>query len=205
MRDEQNQELVNSNSFIYNFGNAINNQERIIRDNMKIQETINSPNKKCQFQVLQEVSNSTTYQHNIYCQVANKSLKNYHSKMENQMHTKYKIHKYPFKVSDLVKIQIAKIDHGPSDCCALLCKIFLLLPNNMYHLTCHFGVLKNVFLASKVLPLRLKEFSELDTLASNKECNCRGDCLIARCFCKKANILYESGCYPKNSKCKHKA
>ncbi|RIB03108.1 hypothetical protein C2G38_2123792 [Gigaspora rosea] len=94
----------------------------------------------------------------------------------------------------------------------------------MYRLTCHFGVLKNVFPASEVLPLGLKEFSELDdpltntvvsiveaarlqsnTLASNKGCNCRGDCLIARYFCKKANVLCRSGYHPKNSKCKHKA
>ncbi|RIB10706.1 hypothetical protein C2G38_2105409, partial [Gigaspora rosea] len=92
------------------------------------------------------------------------------------------------------------------------------IPNDIYRLTCRFGVLKNVFPASEVLHLGLKEFSELDdpltntvvsiveatrhqsnTLASNKGCNCRGDCLTARCFCKKANVLCGSGCHPKNS------
>ncbi|CAG8757298.1 5530_t:CDS:2, partial [Cetraspora pellucida] len=120
-------------------------------------------NKKCHYQALQDISNNPKYQHNIYRQIANKNLVNYHSKMKNQMHTKYNIYEHIYKVSDL-----------------------------------------NAFLAGEVLPLGLKEFPELDnlstdttiriieaarlqsiSLASNKGCNCRGDCLTARCLCRK--------------------
>ncbi|CAG8609580.1 10288_t:CDS:1, partial [Dentiscutata heterogama] len=80
------------------------------------------------------------------------------------------------------------------------------------------------FSASEVLPLGPREFSELDnhptyknvsivktarlqsnTFASNKSCNCRGNCLMAKCFCKKANVLCRSRCHSKNSKCKNRA
>ncbi|KAF0361281.1 retrotransposon nucleocapsid protein [Gigaspora margarita] len=129
-----------------------------------------------------------------------------------------------YEVGDLVKIQVAKIDRGPGDRCALPCKVFAVLPRKMYRLVCRFGVLDQTFSAGVVLPLGPKEYPELDnpqtnttvsmieaarlqsnTLASNKVYNCRGDCLTARCICKKANIVCGSGCHPKNSKCKHRA
>ncbi|CAG8603276.1 9673_t:CDS:2, partial [Cetraspora pellucida] len=182
------------------------------------------PSKKRHYQTLQDISNNPKYQHNIYRQIANKNLVDYRSKMKNQMHARYNIHECIYKVGDLVKIQIAKIDRGPGDRCALLCKVFSVLPNNMYNLICRFGILKNAFLASEVLPLGPKEFPELDnpptdttisiieaarlqsiSLASNKGCNCRDDCLTARCLCRKVNTLCGSGCHTKNSKCKHRA
>ncbi|CAG8807587.1 5783_t:CDS:1, partial [Gigaspora rosea] len=88
--------------------------------------------------------------------------------MENQMHTRYKINEYIYKVGNLVKIQIAKIDRGPGDRCALFCKIFTVLPNNRYHVICRFGVLKNAFPASEVVSLGPKEFPELDDPPINK-------------------------------------
>ncbi|CAG8518247.1 16666_t:CDS:2 [Gigaspora margarita] len=107
------------------------------------------PNKRHQFHALQDMSNDPTYQHNSYHQVANKNLEDY--------------------FGDLVKIQIAKIDHGPSDYCVLSCKIFTVLPNNRYHIIYRFGVLKNAFPAGGVVPLGPKEFSELDNLLINKQ------------------------------------
>ncbi|CAG8728784.1 19830_t:CDS:1, partial [Gigaspora rosea] len=101
---------------------------------------------------------------------------------------------------------------------------FLVLPNNMYRLVCRFGILERTFPAGEVLPLGPREFSELDNpptnktvtiieaarlqsnaFASNKGCNCRDNCLTAKCFCKKANILCASGCHSKNSKYKNRA
>ncbi|CAG8760799.1 12002_t:CDS:1, partial [Cetraspora pellucida] len=139
--------------------------------------------------------------------------------MKCQMHTKYNIQEHNYQVGNLVKIQIAKIDYEPGNYCTLSCKVFLVLPNNMYCLVCRFGVLERAFLADEVLLLGPREFSELDNsltyknisiveaarlqsnaFASNKDCNCRGDCLMAKCFCKKANILCESGYHLKNSK-----
>ncbi|CAG8698541.1 3594_t:CDS:2, partial [Scutellospora calospora] len=100
--------------------------------------------------------------HDIYCQVANRNFEDYHSKMEHQMYTKYNIQECNYQVGDLVKIQIAKINCRPT------------------------------FLASEVLPLEPREFSELNNsptyknisiveaarlqsnaFASNKGCNCR--------------------------------
>ncbi|CAG8589935.1 2296_t:CDS:2, partial [Scutellospora calospora] len=171
---------------------------------------------------IQEASNNPTSQHNIYWQVVNKNLEDYHSKMKCQMHTKYNIHKRVYEVGDLVKIQVAKIDYSPGDRCTLPCKVFAVLLRNMYHLVCRFGILDQAFSAGVVLPLGPKEYPELNnpptnvtvsmieaarlqsnTLASNKVCNCRGDCLTARCICKKANIVCGSGCHPKNSKLTH--
>ncbi|CAG8621506.1 16267_t:CDS:2, partial [Cetraspora pellucida] len=139
--------------------------------------------------------------HDIYCQLANKNLEDYCSKIECQMYTKYNIQEHNYQVGDLVKIQIAKIDCEPGNYCALSCKVFLVLSNNMYHLVYRFGVFERAFLADKVLPLGPKEFSKLNNLliykngsiveaarlqsnafASNKGCNYRGDCLMAKCF-----------------------
>ncbi|CAG8589782.1 23001_t:CDS:2 [Cetraspora pellucida] len=61
--------------------------------------------------------------------------------MEHQMRTKYNIHERSYKVGDLVKVQIAKIDCGPGDHCAL-----------------PFG---------EVLPLGPREFLELDDPSTN--------------------------------------
>ncbi|CAG8505494.1 5361_t:CDS:2, partial [Dentiscutata heterogama] len=210
--------------------NFTSNQKRITKDKEN-QNFINSnnsndyvPSKKHRIRVIQEVSNNLTSQHNIYWQVANKNLEDYCSKMKHQMHTKYNIHEYVYEVGDLVKIQVAKIDCGPGDHCALPCKVFAVLLRNMYRLVYRFGILDQAFLACVVLLLGPKEYPELDnpptnttvsiikaaklqsnTLASNKVCNCRGDCFTARYICKKANIVCESGCYLKNSKCKHQA
>ncbi|CAG8676874.1 14470_t:CDS:2, partial [Gigaspora rosea] len=111
------------------------NWEQHIEDKEN-QEPTNSdfvPYKKRRFSAFQEASNSSTH-HDIYRQVANRNLENYRSKMERQMHTKYNIQVRNYEVGDLVKIQIAKIDCGPGDRCALPCKVFLVLPNNMYRL-----------------------------------------------------------------------
>ncbi|CAG8838810.1 23847_t:CDS:2, partial [Racocetra persica] len=108
IRDRENQELINISDF--------------------------NSNKKHRLQALQDVSNNPTYQHNIYRQVTNKNLEDYRSKMENQMHTRYKIHEHVYRVSDLVKIQIAKIDREPGDHYALSSKIFSVFPNNRYRL-----------------------------------------------------------------------
>ncbi|CAG8739066.1 4822_t:CDS:2 [Cetraspora pellucida] len=161
---------------------------------------------------------------NVNKEAVNRNLEDYHFKMEHQMCTKYNIHERSYKVGDLVKVQIAKIDRGPGDRCALPCKVFSVLPNDVYRLVCRFGVLESTFLASEVLLLGPREFSELDdsptnttvsiieaarlqsnAIAGNKTCNCRGDCLTTRCSCRKVNILYGSGCHPKSLKCKHKA
>ncbi|CAG8826998.1 1504_t:CDS:1, partial [Racocetra persica] len=112
-------------------------------------------------------SNNPIHQHNIYRQAANRNLKDYHSKMEHQMRTKYNIHERSYKVGDLVKVQIAKIDREPSDRCALPCKVFFVLSNDVYHLVCQFGVLESTFPASKVLPLGPREFLELNDPPTN--------------------------------------
>ncbi|CAG8582529.1 4451_t:CDS:2, partial [Dentiscutata heterogama] len=68
------------------------NWEQHIEDKEN-QETTNSDfvsYKKYQFFAFQEASNSSTH-HDIYCQVANRNLEDYRSKMECQMHTKYNI------------------------------------------------------------------------------------------------------------------
>ncbi|KAF0399385.1 retrotransposon nucleocapsid protein [Gigaspora margarita] len=95
-------------------------------------------------------------------QVANRNLEDYRSKMEHQMHTKYNIQERNSKIGDLVKIQIAKIDHGPGEHCALPCKVFLVLPNNKHRLICQFCILEKAFSGVEILPLGPKEFSELD-------------------------------------------
>ncbi|CAG8595644.1 4882_t:CDS:2, partial [Dentiscutata heterogama] len=133
--------------------------------------------------------------------------KDYCSIIEYQMHTKYNIQEHNYKIDNLVKIQIAKINYRPGNCCTLFCKILLVLPNNIYYLVCQLGIFKRVFFASEVLPLRPKEFSELDnsliyisvsiveaarlqfnTLANNKNCNCKGNCFKANAFVKKQTI-----------------
>ncbi|CAG8843740.1 8945_t:CDS:2, partial [Racocetra persica] len=105
-----------------NSGEQIN----LICDDIKNQNFINShdyiPPKKRRIQAIQEASNNLTSQHNIYLQVANKNLEEYRSKMKHQMHKKYNIHECVYEAGDLVKIQVAKIDHGPGDHCALPCK-----------------------------------------------------------------------------------
>ncbi|CAG8447865.1 15071_t:CDS:2 [Cetraspora pellucida] len=173
---------------------------------------------------IQEASNNPTSQYNIYCNIANRNLENYRSKMKHQMYTKYKIHKHTYEFGDLVKIQIDKIDHDSGDRSALPCKIYEVLPRNMYRLICQFGILNKVFSASVILPLGPKEFPELDNppinltvsiieaarlqsnaLADNIVCNCKENCLIAKCACRKVNTLCGSGCHLKNSKCQHKA
>ncbi|CAG8767104.1 24230_t:CDS:2, partial [Racocetra persica] len=193
--------------------NFTSNQERITKDkeNQNFIDSNNSndyvPSKKHRIRVIQEALNNPTSQHNIYQQVVNKNLEDYRSKIKCKMHTKYNIHERVYEVGDLVKIQVAKIDHGPGDHCALPCKVFAVLPRNMYRLVCRFGILDQAFSAGMVLSLGPKEYLELNnpptnmtismieaarlqynTLASNKVCNCRGDCLTARCICKKANI-----------------
>ncbi|CAG8759542.1 16902_t:CDS:2 [Cetraspora pellucida] len=205
-RDDSNREQINDKNTEM-FSEPISQQDIQGVQRQKTNESNNSynfiPSKKCHYQALQDISNNPKYQHNIYYQIANKNLMNYCSKMKNQMHARYNIYEHIYKVGDLVKIQIAKIDREPGDHCALPCK--------------------NVFPAGEVLPLGLKEFPELDnpltdttisiieaarlqsiSLASNKGCNCRGDCLTTRCLCRKVNTLCESGYHPKNSKCKHR-
>ncbi|CAG8597880.1 10396_t:CDS:2, partial [Dentiscutata heterogama] len=190
--------------------NITDNQEPILRD--KENDGLNSynftSNKKRRLQILQDSSNNPIHQHNIYRQAANRNLEDYRSKMEHQMRTKYNIHECSYKVGDLVKVQITKIDRRPGDRCALLCKVFSVLPNDVYHLVCQFGVLESTFSAGEVLSLGPREFSELDdsptnmtvsvieaarlqsnAIAGNKTCNCRGDCLTTRCSCRKANVL----------------
>ncbi|CAG8818568.1 17267_t:CDS:2, partial [Racocetra persica] len=90
--------------------------------------------KKCHFLNLQASNILTHYE--IYHQVANRNFEDYCSKIERQIHTKYNIQEHNYKVDDIVKIQIAKIDRG--------------------------SVLERVFPAKEVLPLGLKEFSELN-------------------------------------------
>ncbi|CAG8697026.1 8056_t:CDS:2 [Racocetra fulgida] len=92
-----------------------------ITDNPERQENdgLNSynftSNKKRHLQILQDSSNNLIHQHNIYRQAANRNLEDYRSKIEHQMRTKYNIHERSYKVGDLVKVQIAKIDRGPGD------------------------------------------------------------------------------------------
>ncbi|CAG8836391.1 14595_t:CDS:2, partial [Cetraspora pellucida] len=132
-------------------------------------------NKKRRLQILQDSSNNPIHQHNIYRQAANRNLEDYRSKMEHQMRTKYNIHEHSYKVGDLVKVQIAKNDRGPGDHCALLCKVFSVLSNDVYCLVCRFGVLESTFPASKVLPLGPREFSELDDPPTNTT---KGECFM---------------------------
>ncbi|CAG8728637.1 10635_t:CDS:1, partial [Dentiscutata heterogama] len=82
--------------------------------------------------------------------------------MKYQMYTKYKIHEHTYKVGNLVKVQIDKINCVPKDRFALLCKVHKVFFRNMYRLISQFGIFDKVFLASVVLPLGPKEFSELD-------------------------------------------
>ncbi|CAG8839987.1 36409_t:CDS:2, partial [Gigaspora margarita] len=134
-----------------------------------------------------QASSSPTH-YDIYYQVANRNLEDYRSKMEHQMHTKYKIQERNYKIGNLVKIQIAKIDRGPvfpGD------KILLLGPKEFLSWTTPINTTVSIIEAARI---------QSNALASNKVCNCRGDYLIAKYFCKKTNVLCGSGYHPKNSK-----
>ncbi|CAG8735256.1 19155_t:CDS:2, partial [Racocetra fulgida] len=117
-RDDSDRKQINDDDTKM-FSEPISQQEIQGVQGQEINETINSydfiPNKKRRHQALQDILNNPRYQHNIYRQIANKHLVDYRLKMENQMHAKYNIHERIYKVGDLVKIQIAKIDRGPGD------------------------------------------------------------------------------------------
>ncbi|CAG8672593.1 14314_t:CDS:1, partial [Racocetra fulgida] len=87
--------------------------------------------------------------------------------MKHQICTKYNIHKHSYKVGALVKVQIIKIDCESGDYYALPCKVFSVLPNNIYYLVCQFGVLESTFLAGKVLPLKPKKNLENNDPSTN--------------------------------------
>ncbi|CAG8780316.1 19108_t:CDS:2 [Cetraspora pellucida] len=74
--------------------------------------------------------------------ISQQDIQGVQGQMENQMHAKYNIYKHIYKVGDLVKIQIVKIDCRPDNHYALLCK--------------------NAFSAGEVLLLKSKEFPELN-------------------------------------------
>ncbi|CAG8831974.1 9926_t:CDS:2, partial [Gigaspora margarita] len=115
------------------------------------------PNKRYRFHALQDMSNDPTYQYNIYYQVANKNFEDCHSKMENQMHTRYKIHERVYKVGDLVKIQIAKIDRGPAS------EVVPLGPKEFPEL--------DDLLINKTISIVEAARLQSNSFASDKECN----------------------------------
>jgi hypothetical protein len=141
--------------------------------------------------------------------------------MEHRMAKKHKIRKHVYKIGDLVKVQIARIDRGPGDRNALPCKVITVLEDNMYRLACRFGVLRNAFAAGEILPLGPQEFADLEDPPMDQEvtlveaarlqsaahitCSCKGSCLTTRCKCRKENIPCGSKCHPKSNSCKHKS
>jgi len=183
-----------------------------------------SSKKQRRAQVLEDVTNDPIYQHKIYRRLANDNLERYHIRMEHSMDAKYRINKRNYKVGDLVKVHIAKIDCGPGDRSALPCKVAKVLDNNIYQLVCQFGILQNAFMAGEVLPLGPQEFLELEdppmdttitlveaarlqsgALSGDITCTCKAKCLSMKCKCKKANIPCGSGCHAKNTGCKNRS
>ncbi|CAG8606755.1 30423_t:CDS:2 [Racocetra persica] len=132
-------QIVNSQIYIDLEGNYTMQSQTTFND-QQMQSTADDTSKQI-ISVQDDFTkalNNLTSQHNIYRQVANKNLEDYHSKMKNQMLTKYKINERVYEV------------------------VFAVLLRNIYRLVCHFGIFDQTFLAGVVLPLGPKEFLKLD-------------------------------------------
>ncbi len=73
-----------------------------------------------------------------------------------------------YKVRDLVRIMISKIDHFNIDCLTFPCKIIKRTKNNQYILGSKFEIINIYYSSREIEPLEIQYFSKFDNLLSNK-------------------------------------
>ncbi len=138
-------------------------------------------------------------------------LENYTNKMVNQMKKGRKMSNN-YKIGDLVRIAVPKINRFSIDWLMLSCKI-LEKVKNRYQLESKFGIIDIFYSSEELKPLRVEQFPELDIIPINKItireasrlqnveltkntiCNCKGTCNSKKCNCRKNGNNCESQCY----------
>ena len=123
-------------------------------------------------------------------------------------------------------LKIDKVDRNKIDNRRLTCVVVELTEQGQYRLVCKGGVLETVYLHQDLhyeenktpafygLEEALEKWRSMDKVSiragSNKvsvvggqghlHCNCGGNCDSNRCACRKAGVLCNSRCHPRNSK-----
>lgn len=136
--------------------------------------------------------------------------------MKNQM-IKHNKRKKEFSVGECVKISIPKIDRNSTDRIFLFCKIINILGNDMFQLSCQFGIIEICYSSAELEPLENQDIPELSgALPTNRIslreaarmqsvfnednssvciCNCNKGCKNKVCPCKKKSSNCTSRCH----------
>jgi hypothetical protein len=138
--------------------------------------------------------------------------------MRNQM-TKNNKRKREFGIGECVKISIPKIDRNSTDRIFVFCKIINVLGNDMFQLSCQFGIIEMCYSSAELEPLENQDVPELSGTLPTKRislreaarkqsafnednnnndnciCNCNKGCKSKVCPCKKKNSNCTSRCH----------
>ncbi|CAG8823861.1 1792_t:CDS:2, partial [Gigaspora margarita] len=136
-------------------------------------------------------SNLNSERHEMLRETAQRNLQQYTDKMMQQILKKRKI--VNFKLGDVVKVNIPKIDQFSIDCPTLPCKILEKI-NDRYQLGCKFGVINICYSSGELEALGTATYTKLSKIPSNQIsiretgrlqsigmvlgsiCNCKGTC-----------------------------
>ncbi|CAG8444165.1 12511_t:CDS:2 [Cetraspora pellucida] len=141
---------------------------------------------------------------------------NYQKTLKNEMMAKIKPSYKNYKIGDIAKIKISKIDHPSSLSPKFIIVKIMKIKNNSYQVECSFGILKNYYKSNDLEKVNGKEFSnllhipttkillrsaakqlntKLKNLQEQKECSCKSMCINKKCTCKKKNLLCIKKCH----------
>ena len=104
--------------------------------------------------------------HEILRITARRNLEQYTEKMANQMLKKRKL--IDFKIGDLVRIKIPKIDRFSIDRSSLPCKIMEKIKDKHYQLGCKYGILNVGYYSGELETLGTTTYPELDEIPLNQ-------------------------------------
>ncbi|CAG8618742.1 14120_t:CDS:1 [Cetraspora pellucida] len=135
-----------------------------------------------------------------------------------------KNNKHPLKysINDYICIAVSRIDCNAIDQPTLPCKVIEELPKETYRLQCKSGILETIYNANEIIPLGPLEYEELEvcqdkiisvqeaarmqsvSTVTGTKCNCKGECKINSCSCRRSNLVCGNGCHPHSNKCKNR-
>ncbi|CAG8727603.1 12844_t:CDS:2, partial [Cetraspora pellucida] len=141
---------------------------------------------------------------------------NYQKTLKNEMMAKIKPSYKNYKIGDIAKIKIPKIDRPSSLSPKFIIVKIMKIKNNSYQVGCSFGILKNYYKNNDLEKVNGKEFpdllhipnfkiplrsaakqlnTKLKNLIEQKGCSYKSKCINKKCTCKRKNLLCIKKCH----------